>query len=80
MAPDRRNARKPWAQEDLILLQRLVEDGVAPRLIADQLGRSITSVTIQAQKLRISFRKNSLTRALDREEAQYLRAEEPPSD
>jgi hypothetical protein len=53
-APQRANAGKPWADADDAALRRLAEMNTPPKLMADQLGRSLVSVLGRATKLGIT--------------------------
>jgi hypothetical protein len=48
------NVRKPWTGDDDETLRRLAKMNTPPKLIADQLGRSLVSVLGRATKLGIS--------------------------
>jgi hypothetical protein len=45
------NARKPWTETEDATLRRLAEMNTPPKLIADQLGRSLVSVQARATRL-----------------------------
>jgi hypothetical protein len=53
-APRRANAGKPWTDADDAALRRLAEMNTPPKLMADQLGRSLVSVLGRATKLGIT--------------------------
>jgi hypothetical protein len=65
-SPARINARKPWTSEELDLLRRLAQAGVPTGHIAERFGRSMSSVSKQAEKLGISVSERSTTRSLNR--------------
>jgi hypothetical protein len=48
------HAGKPWTDADDAVLRRLAEMNTPPKLIADQLGRSLFSVLGRATKLGIT--------------------------
>jgi DNA-binding NarL/FixJ family response regulator len=50
-----RNTGYHWTPGEIRLLQRLVGDGMAPRLIARQLGRTESSVRRKARRQGISL-------------------------
>ncbi|CAA9255396.1 MAG: hypothetical protein AVDCRST_MAG08-2322 [uncultured Acetobacteraceae bacterium] len=75
--PHRDNARKPWTPDDTEALRRLIAAGASPKLIADRLGRSVTSVSNQAEKLGISVRQSRAARTVEREEARRSAAGDP---
>jgi hypothetical protein len=54
-APRRANAGKPWTDADDDALRHLAGTNTPPRLIADQLGRSLVSVQGRATQLRITI-------------------------
>lgn len=47
------NARKPWTEADDEALRRRAEMNTPPKLIAEQLGRSLVSVQARATRLGI---------------------------
>jgi hypothetical protein len=51
--PQRANAGKPWTDADDAALRRLAEMNTPPKLMADQLGRSLVSVLGRATRLGI---------------------------
>ena len=75
--PRRHNACKPWTPDDTEALRRLVAAGASPKLIADRLGRSVTSVSNQAAKPGINVRQSRAARTVEREEARRSGAEDP---
>ena len=64
--PLRPNAGKPWTSEELDVLRRMAEAGALTDEIADQLGRTMVSVTSQAERLQVSIRESSSVRRLRR--------------
>lgn len=74
---NRRNARQPWTPDDTETLRRLVAAGASPKLIADRLGRSVMSVSSQAEKLGVGIGKSRAARVVEREEARRSGAEDP---
>ena len=62
----RSNAGKPWTSEELDALRRMASAGATKNEIADQLGRTIVSVTSRAEKLQVSIREGSGVRKLRR--------------
>ena len=77
-SPRRPNARKPWTPDDTATLQRLAEAGIPSNLIADRLGRTIMSVSSQAEKLRLSIGKGKAARAVERKQARRFGNDDPP--
>jgi hypothetical protein len=77
--PEHPNSRKPWTPEETEKLRRLAEAGHPPSVIARRLGRSGGSVSKQAEKLRVSIGRNSITRIAERREARRRDAEEQAS-
>jgi hypothetical protein len=77
-SPRRPNARKPWTPDDTATLQRLAEAGIPSNLIADRLGRTIMSVSSQAEKLRLSIGKGKAARAVERKQARSFGDDDPP--
>ncbi len=75
--PHRDNARKPWTPDDTETLRRLAAAGASPKLIADRLGRSVMSVSSQAEKLGVGIGKSRAARTVEREEARRSGAEGP---
>ncbi len=51
----RPNAGKPWTPEDIEALRRFAAEGVALDQIAEQLGRSLESVSDRARKVGIAL-------------------------
>jgi DNA-binding NarL/FixJ family response regulator len=60
----RSNAEKPWTSEELDVLRRMAAAGATKNEVADQLGRTIVSVSARAEKLQVSIRENSGLRRL----------------
>jgi hypothetical protein len=60
----RSNAGKPWTSEELDVLRRMAAAGATKNEVADQLGRTIVSVSARAEKLQVSIRENSGLRRL----------------
>jgi hypothetical protein len=61
-APQRANAGKPWTDADDAALRRLAEMNTPPKLMADQLGRSLVSVLGRATKLGVNVPKGKRRR------------------
>jgi hypothetical protein len=61
-APRRANAGKPWTEGDDELLRRLAGMNVHPKLIADQIGRSLVSVLGRATQLGVSVAEGARKR------------------
>ena len=56
MAKTLHNQGKPWTQEDIALLRRLVAQNTPTRLIALKLGRTEDAVRSKASELGISLK------------------------
>jgi hypothetical protein len=61
------NARKSWTEADDAALRRLAEMDTPPKLIAEQLGRSLVSVQERATRLRIGIPEGTRRRRMDEE-------------
>jgi DNA-binding NarL/FixJ family response regulator len=60
----RSNAGKPWTSEELDVLRRMAAAGATKNEVADQLGRTIVSVSLRAEKLQVSIRESASVRKL----------------
>jgi hypothetical protein len=54
---------RPWADEELAELQRLMEAGATPRAAALRLRRSVTAVRSKIRKFQASDQKQTRMRA-----------------
>jgi hypothetical protein len=61
-APRRANAGKPWTDADDEALRRLAEMNTPPKLMADQLGRSLVSVLGRATRFGITVSEGNRRR------------------
>lgn len=51
-----RNTRQPWRASDMRLIRQLLKQGMSTRAIADQLGRSVSSLYQRASLEGLSLR------------------------
>ncbi len=63
------NAGKPWTPEESETLRDLAGANAHPRLIATRLGRSLASVSAQAERLGIGLGGSSVARRGEQQEA-----------
>jgi hypothetical protein len=68
------NAGKLWTPEESATLRDLANADAHPRMIAATLGRTLASVSSQAERLGVSLGRSTAARKVDRQEAR-LRAE-----